>query len=154
MQEQQSELQQLRQQIRNLEQEQSSQLAHMRQQLQRFEAVLLDGPKDKIIQTSNCRSGSTMKRSWSIQILTALLVLTWLAQANTSVPTGNEFSQRRVSIDSGGGTSTGDGFSLRGTVGQSDTQAMTGTSFALWGGFWTPSVNDLIFRDNFDSDNP
>lgn len=95
-----------------------------------------------------------MKRSRSTQILAALLVLTWLAQANTSVPLGDEFSQRRVSIDSGGGTSNGGGFSLRGTIGQSDTQAMTGISFALRGGFWTPSVNDLIFKDNFDSGNP
>jgi hypothetical protein len=39
-------------------------------------------------------------------------------------------------IDGGGGTSTGGGFSLSGTIGQPDAGTMTGGEFTLVGGFW------------------
>jgi hypothetical protein len=39
-------------------------------------------------------------------------------------------------IDGGGGTSTGGGFTLSGTIGQPDAGAMSGGDFALVGGFW------------------
>lgn len=40
-------------------------------------------------------------------------------------------------VDGGGGTSTGDIYSITGTVGQPDTEAMSGSAFALQGGFWS-----------------
>ena len=41
-------------------------------------------------------------------------------------------------IDGGGGTSTGDGFTLSGTIGQPDAgPAMVGGAFALTGGYWS-----------------
>jgi len=39
-------------------------------------------------------------------------------------------------IDGGGGTSTGGGFALSGTIGQPDAGTMSGGSFTLQGGFW------------------
>ena len=40
-------------------------------------------------------------------------------------------------IDGGGGTSSGGGFELEGTIGQHDAgQTMTGGKFALTGGYW------------------
>jgi hypothetical protein len=40
-------------------------------------------------------------------------------------------------LGGGGGTSTGGSYSLTGTVGQSDTGAMSGGNFSLQGGFWS-----------------
>jgi hypothetical protein len=41
-------------------------------------------------------------------------------------------------IDGGGSTSTGDGFSVTGTIGQPDANgAMAGSGFSLTGGFWS-----------------
>ena len=39
-------------------------------------------------------------------------------------------------IDGGGGTSTGGVYSVSGTIGQPDAGRMTGTGYALDGGFW------------------
>ena len=39
-------------------------------------------------------------------------------------------------LDSGGGTSTGGGFILTGTIGQADAGTATGGGFDLLGGFW------------------
>jgi len=40
-------------------------------------------------------------------------------------------------LDGGGGTSAGGGFTLASTIGQSDAGTMTGGGFALAGGFWS-----------------
>jgi len=39
-------------------------------------------------------------------------------------------------IDGGGGTSSGDAFTLSGTIGQPDAGSMSGGDFTLVGGFW------------------
>ena len=55
-------------------------------------------------------------------------------------------------IDGGGGTSTGGGYSLTGSIGQSDAGTMSGGSFSLDGGFWaivavqTPGSPRLTIR--------
>ena len=43
-------------------------------------------------------------------------------------------------IDGGGGTSSGGGYSLSGTIGQPDAGTMSGGSFTLVGGFWSIEV--------------
>ncbi len=43
-------------------------------------------------------------------------------------------------IDGGGGASAGgDRFALSGTIGQADTQGMSGGAYTLHGGFWGPA---------------
>jgi hypothetical protein len=55
-------------------------------------------------------------------------------------------------IDGGGGTSTGGGYTLAGSVGQPDAGTMSGGGFSLDGGFWaaialqTPGAPLLIVR--------
>ena len=45
-------------------------------------------------------------------------------------------------VDAGGGTSTGGGFALSGTIGQPDASgALSGGAFELHGGFWPGSVD-------------
>src|SRR5829696_2437250 len=50
--------------------------------------------------------------------------------------TAQSFSIDWYTIDGGGGTSTGGGYSLTGSVGQPDAGTMSGGSFSLDGGFW------------------
>ncbi len=43
-------------------------------------------------------------------------------------------------IDGGGGSSSGSGYSLDGTIGQPETGAMRGGSYSVVGGFWGGGV--------------
>jgi hypothetical protein len=52
-------------------------------------------------------------------------------------------------IDGGGGTASGGGFALAGTVGQPDAGAMSGGAYTLGGGFW-PVDPRAIFSDGFE----
>ena len=47
-----------------------------------------------------------------------------------------QYSIDWFTIDGGGGTSTGGGYSLTGSVGQPDAGTISGGSFSLDGGFW------------------
>ena len=40
-------------------------------------------------------------------------------------------------VDGGGGTSTGGGYSLSGTIGQPDAGTMSGGNYTIQGGFWS-----------------
>ncbi len=76
-----------------------------------------------------------MKRATLLAYLWAI-VLTALAAALAPVSGGN-FDLTWHTVDGGGGSSTGGGFELAGTIGQHDAgPAMTGGTFSLLGGFW------------------
>jgi hypothetical protein len=67
---------------------------------------------------------------------------------------GGDFDLVKSTIDSGGGVSSGGTFSLTGTIGQPDAnqQVAMGGEFVLAGGFWAnATVNDLIFKDSFET---
>ncbi|MCZ6651476.1 MAG: hypothetical protein O7D91_00385 [Planctomycetota bacterium] len=53
---------------------------------------------------------------------------------------GDDYDLSWYTVDGGGGTSTGDGFILRGTIGQPDSGDLTGGGFVLRGGFWQPAA--------------
>ena len=84
----------------------------------------------------------------------ALLVAartTALAQSS-----GGVFEIHRVTVDNGGGRSSGGQFTLAGSIGQPDasTQTASGGRFQLRGGFWakgdsTPP-HELVFADGFE----
>ena len=63
--------------------------------------------------------------------LTLLLTLPVLAQS------GGELDLSWNTVDSGGGTFSSSGsYALGGTIGQPDAGGMTGSAYALSGGFW------------------
>lgn len=76
-----------------------------------------------------------MKYSKTIAyIFAALFCATTTALASLG---GGDFDLSWHTIDGGGGSSTGGGFELAGTIGQHDAgQTMIGGNFALTGGFW------------------
>ncbi len=61
----------------------------------------------------------------------ALLVVGFPALAQSG-----SFDLSWWTVDGGGGTSTGNGYTLSGTIGQPDTGVMAGGSYSLAGGFW------------------
>jgi hypothetical protein len=64
-----------------------------------------------------------------------------VAVLSASAASAQTFDLSWYTIDGGGGTSTGSGFTLSGTIGQPDAGAMTGGGFTLRGGFW-PGASD------------
>jgi hypothetical protein len=52
------------------------------------------------------------------------------------VAEGQTFSLDWWTVDGGGGTSTGDVYTVSGTIGQPDAGAMSGGGYSLTGGYW------------------
>ncbi len=84
------------------------------------------------------------------KIIYLLLLATFLTYAQS----GGNFNIKKSSIDSGGGLSTGGGFSLTGTIGQTDaSKIVSGGNFSVTGGFWNekPVIReDLMFTNGFE----
>jgi hypothetical protein len=61
---------------------------------------------------------------------------------------GQSYEINWYTIDSGGGTSSGGGFELSGTIGQHDAGGpMTGGGFELTGGFWSAGREAGCYAD-------
>ena len=74
----------------------------------------------------------------------ALAVLTIVATVTAEIDGPGGFSLSRVTIEAGGGSSSGGAFILNGTIGQPDAgEVMTGGAFELRGGFWTGGVEPV-----------
>jgi hypothetical protein len=76
--------------------------------------------------------GLAQSRSWRLRLAWAGL----LAVA-FSVCAQAQYTIDWFTLDGGGGTSTGGGFEVSGTVGQPDAGKMSGGGFTLEGGFWS-----------------
>ncbi len=63
-----------------------------------------------------------------------LFLITFLLAA-TSSPA--QYAIDWYSIDGGGGQSTGDPYTITGTIGQADAARSTGQAYTLQGGFWS-----------------
>ena len=69
-------------------------------------------------------------------VLTAS-VLCCLMLASFALAAGDGTDVPWWTVDGGGGTSTGGGYALSGTIGQPDAGTMSGGQYALAGGFWS-----------------
>ena len=65
--------------------------------------------------------------------LALVLIVAWTVAAT-------EFEIPRYTMQSGGGASTGGGFTVVGTIGQVEAGQLAGGGFAVTGGFWIPCV--------------
>ena len=80
-----------------------------------------------------------MKRCSTKSLVATLLVATGLH--------GQEFAVTSFTIDSGGGTSTGNGYAVSGTIGQAEANSRSqGDGFQIDGGFWLGKVT-VIQKD-------
>ncbi len=66
----------------------------------------------------------------------AVAVLAAIAAITLTAVVASDYTLHWTTIDGGGGTATGGGFTLMSTIGQPDAGTMQGGSFALDGGFW------------------
>jgi hypothetical protein len=73
-----------------------------------------------------------MTRSLTIAFVAAIT----LSAGPASAQMGPNLDLTWSTIDAGGGTSSGAGFTLTGTIGQPDAGTMSGVGFELSGGFW------------------
>jgi hypothetical protein len=74
-----------------------------------------------------------MKPKFLLFSLMALLLLVAVGLASARIA---GFALPWWTVDSGGGTSTGTGYKLNGTIGQPDAGPLSGGNFKLTGGFW------------------
>jgi hypothetical protein len=75
-------------------------------------------------------------------ILATVLLISLLLSTYALASSGQGYAISWWTIDNGGATtpSTGGGFSLSGTIGQSDAGKMSSGGFGLAGGFWQSGV--------------
>lgn len=96
-----------------------------------------------------------MKLQLSIIFLLAAIPHSVVADGPPS--SGGPYTIERYTIDTGGGESSGGGFTLRGTSGQHDVgEVHMGGAYDLRGGFWAGINNPkvTIFRDSLESGVP
>lgn len=72
---------------------------------------------------------------------TQTLALTVIAVALTAIA---QYSINWSTIDGGGGTMSGGGYTIRGTIGQPDASNMAGGDFVIRGGFWVPQAVQTV----------
>jgi len=65
---------------------------------------------------------------------------------------GGPYAFTRFTTDAGGGSASGNTYSITATIGQTDATAVnsSGGNYVLRGGFWGQADNDLIFKSSFD----
>jgi hypothetical protein len=83
-------------------------------------------------------------QTFSHKRLCCLAALAFCSVTSTHAQGGGGLAIVWHTIDGGGGTSTGRGFSLSGTIGQPDAGTMSGGSFTLQGGFWASGVEPAV----------
>lgn len=88
-----------------------------------------------------------MKAKLSARFILGLLTL------SGAICSAQTYSIDWHTIDGGGGTSTGGGYSLSGTIGQPDAGSMSGGGYTLGGGFWGLDVPIAIFDNTSGSVN-
>ncbi len=84
-----------------------------------------------------------MMNKQTLLLLIAILVFSFTVSGIAYAQTGGEYDLGWWTIDGGGGEVSGGGYSLNGTVGQTDAgQTLTGGGYSLTGGFWLGATNN------------
>jgi hypothetical protein len=95
----------------------------------------------------------TMNSLRRILVCTIWAALGGLAAGATPQSDGGPYRLEPATIASGGGSASGGGYRLDGTLGQPAAATLTGASYVLHDGFWGPASNvagDTIFANGFD----
>ncbi len=88
----------------------------------------------------------------SIRKRSCLICLLAMCCLSTAVLSGGQYDISKYSINSGGMVSTGNTFSLSGTIAQSNAgMEASSANFSLSGGFWPGGASDIIFINGFES---
>ena len=77
---------------------------------------------------------------------TGFLFMTFLIILTLAVTThAQSYAIPWWTVDGGGGTSTGGGYTLSGTIGQPDAGVLSGGTYSLRGGFWGFDAQHFIY---------
>lgn len=88
-----------------------------------------------------------------IRIAATSVACLFAAAACTSTVDAQPFDLTWHTIDSGGGMCIGGSFEVDGTIGQHDVGTIsTGGGFALIGGFWAATTNQMIILGDVNGD--
>ncbi|MCB1581924.1 MAG: hypothetical protein R3E90_01840 [Marinicella sp.] len=81
-----------------------------------------------------------------------LLVLALLCSFTVAAQSGGIFEISKATIESGGTTSSGGVFEVKGSIGQYEVNGTTDVAlYQVTGGFWVSGQgNDLIFENGFE----
>src|SRR5207253_2118104 len=80
----------------------------------------------------------TRSNRYEVGLLLFLICLQCILPANGQIATGGTYTLEQAVIASGGGSSTGTGYAVDGTAGQSAAgSGLMGSSYGLDDGFWT-----------------
>lgn len=86
------------------------------------------------------KRAARIKRILFSGLLPCLLACLFLSAAHAQVATGGTYTLDQAVIANGGGTSTGTGYRVEGTAGQSAAGGnLTGLPYNVKSGFWAPS---------------
>ena len=88
-------------------------------------------------------------------LTSGLLLMAFTSGLALAQLSGGNFEITKITVDNGGGISSGGSFSLSGTIGQADASIQTsnGGSYLLAGGFWAnvDAAREQIFADGFEN---
>ncbi len=76
-----------------------------------------------------------------------VLIAALLSVTITTAQTGGGYDLTWNTIDGGGGTSVGSGYSLDMTLGQADAGVQSGGDYTLIGGFWSGATISIALGD-------
>jgi len=79
------------------------------------------------------------------KILFILLIVYFSLLALSTPAQAQSYAIPWWTVEGGGGTSTGSGYTLSGTIGQPDAGVMNGGGYTLTGGFWGWDVLHMIY---------
>ena len=81
---------------------------------------------------------------WTMLVLALVGLALAMNGATATAQSGGTYDLTWNSIDGGGGTVTGDAYTLDGTIGQSDAGSLSGGSYTLNGGYWFAATSVLL----------
>jgi hypothetical protein len=79
------------------------------------------------------------------KIVLKLAILVGFLTVFPSAAQAQNYTITRWTMDGGGGTSSGGGYTLSGTIGQPDIGFMSGGGYTLAGGFWGLEPLHMIY---------
>lgn len=88
-----------------------------------------------------------------VAFVVLILGTTFVAQSNAQ-SSGGPYRIEPVVIAGGGGPIAGGAYQITSTIGQAATSALSGASYVIFDGFWSPvggGLGDIIFINGFDS---
>lgn len=85
-----------------------------------------------------------MKKRWMF-LLAVLIMAVSGVSGRALASSGGDYVLDWYTIDAGGGTSSGGEYVLNGTAGQIDAGLMSGGDYAVAGGFWSGTIESILY---------